>query len=207
MSTQNVRLPNVYIDAKELLNDTLNENRKVSIKTYGVMYSQVGDVMHHSIGEVTNEESYANLDLMLTYVTRQLTFNNDAYAPIEKTRNLRVLNTLGDTRWTYNMIVKVWEGEYPSTVAVDMDSGNVFLVGVKANRIELTDFGILESSAFDAFHNDLNDREPFKIKIDEEAMFDVLDGSEGTNHLRHNVFIEFDCGMPIRVYSHQKQND
>ena len=207
MSIQNVSLPNTYLDAKELLNDVLQQDRKVSIKNQGVLYSQVGNVLHFSFGEVTDVESYANLDLLITYVTRQATFDNNALAPIEKTRNLRVLNNLGDNRWTYNMIVKVWEGEYPSTVAVDMDSGAVYLVGVKANRVELIDFGILEPSAFDAFQNDLNDRTPFRIKLDEEAMFDVLDGSEGTNHLRHNVFIEFDCGMPIRVYSHLKQQD
>lgn len=195
-----VRLPDIFLDAKRMIEDTLKSSEKLSLKKYGSMFSNLADVVHFHIEEIEDEESYANLDLIITYKLRVISPNNQ-FKTIEKTRNLKVLNPKGDNRWTFRMINKIWDGDYPSSVAVDMETGEVFLFSIKANRIELTEFGKFNELEFETFLHELNDREPFRIRIDEDAMFDYIDGAEGINHLQKNIYIEFNCGMPIRVYN------
>src|SRR5690606_39242076 len=110
-----------------------------------------------------------------------------------------VLSSSGDTRWTYRARNKIWDGEYPSTVAIDTETGDVMFFNLKPNRIELVFFGVLEGTAFDTVMSELHDREPFKIALDPDAMFNYIDESEGINHLKSNVLVIFNCGIPITV--------
>jgi hypothetical protein len=200
MSIMSVKLPNTFIDAKTLISDALSVDKKLSLKNYGGMFANLCEVTHFHMDEVEDEEGYANVDLTLAYKV-PLMGNDSQFLLVDKTKKLKVLNTAGDIDWTYNMVNLFWEGDYPSSVAVDVESGEVFLFNVKLNRVELVDFGVLTGSAFESFTHDINDREPFKIRLDEKAMFDFIDGSEGRNHLKKSTFIEFNCGMPIRVYN------
>lgn len=198
MPVTSIRLPDVYIDAKEMLKNNIDSNNKLSLRTYGAMFSNLADITHYSIAEVEDQEGYANLDLTITYKYRKMSMD-DQFILVEKTRNLKVLCNYGDNQWTYRMINKIWEGDYPSTVAYDVESGEVFLFNLKLNRIELVEFGKLEGTAFESVKEELHDREPFKIVINPEAMFNFIDESEGINHLKRNVVIEFNCGVPVRV--------
>jgi hypothetical protein len=197
MSNMNVRLPDTFVDAKRMIEDSL-ENKKLSLKTYGAMFSNLADVTLYHIAEVEDEEGYANLDLLITYKYRTMGLSG-GFEVIEKTKKLKVLNSIGDSQWTFRMITKVWDGDYPSTVAVDMETGEVFLFSLKMNRIELTEFGKLTETQFEVFKYELNDREPFRIRLNADAMFEFIDGAEGLNHLQKSVFVEFSCGMPIVV--------
>jgi hypothetical protein len=193
----NVRVPETFIDAKGMIEDSLNEGMKLSVKSYGSMFSNLADILHFHI-EDADHEGYANIDLFITYKLRVMG-NNDLFETVEKTRNLRVLNSLGDTKWTYRMINKIWDGDYPSTIAVDMETGEVFFFNVRVNRIVLEKFGKMAELQFETFIQEINDREPFRIRISDDAMFDFIDGSEGINHLQRNIYVEFNCGLPIRV--------
>lgn len=195
----NLKLPNIHMDAKSMIADSLRESGRLSLKKYGSLFSNQCEISHFHIEEVEDEEGYANLDLVLVYKSRQLSPNN-TFDEVERARKFRVLNSQGDIGWTYRMQNLVWEGEYPSTVAVDIESGEVFLFSITSNnRAELVEFGLLEPSEFETLRLELNDREPFKIKIAEDAMFRYIDGAEGVNHLKQNIQIEFNCGLPIRV--------
>jgi len=196
-SESSIRLPDTYIDAKEMIVNNISSYGKVSLKTYGAMFSNLADIVNYSINEVDDPESPANLDLTLSYRFRALVGNE--FIAVEKTRILKVLCNHGDNLWTYRMINKIWEGDYPSTVAYDTETGEVFFFNVKLNRLELVEFGKLEGTAFDAVKDDLNDRKPFRISISPEAMFNYIDEGEGISHLQRNVIIEFNCGVPIRV--------
>lgn len=207
MLEQGVKLPEIYIDAKNLIEGVLSESSKLSLRSYRgtySMFSNLCDIVHYHIEEVEDEESYANLDMTLTYKVRVMTPENK-FDVIEKVRNLRVLSTLGDNLWTYRMINKVWEGDYPSTVAVDMETGEVFFFSIKLNRLELIEFGKFTETEFETFRYELNDREPFSIKIDEKAMFDYIDEAEGVKHLQRNIVVEFNCGLPIKVKENKEE--
>lgn len=193
-----VRIPETFIDAKSMIESVLIEGMKLSVKNYGSMFSNLSDIVHYKIDEAEDEEGYANVDLFITYRMRVMGVSNQ-FESVDKTRNLRVLNSLGDNKWTYRMINKIWDGDYPSTVAVDMETGEVFFFNIRVNRIELAKFGKMSETQFEVFLEEINDREPFKIKIAEEAMFDYIDGAEGINHLKRNIYIELSCGLPIRV--------
>lgn len=80
-----------------------------------------------------------------------------------------------------------------------MEKGEVYLFNISANRIELTQFGEMTVEEFEIFKYDVHDREPFRIKIDEDAMFDYIDGAEGINHLQKNIIVEFNCGLPLKI--------
>lgn len=200
MLASSIKYPTVFVDAKELLVGVLEKTKRLGFKKYGDLLVSVGDLVSYNISDVENELSYANIDLYIKYKLHVLREEGGADF-VDKERNLRVLCNLGDSDWTYRMIDKVWEGDYPSTVAVDMDTGEVFLLYLRANRLELVLFGVFSEKEFESFKFELQEREPFSIKIDEKAMFTYIDGAEGINHLKNKIFIEFNCHVPLRIYN------
>jgi hypothetical protein len=191
-----LRLPGILVDAIGAFNSAL-ENKKLMLRVYGDMFPRPCSITRHIIDvDGLDEEAYANFDLTLTYNVPALSVHSGF---LEKTRILRVLCNLGDTQWTYSMIEKLWDGDYPSTVVVDKETGEVFLLAIKLGWLEMTSFGTLTAPQFVLFNSDLSEREPFRIGVSETAMFDVLGGAEGYNHLKRNIFIEFNCGLPVRV--------
>ncbi|MNV96140.1 hypothetical protein D3C71_1911080 [compost metagenome] len=93
----------------------------------------------------------------------------------------------------------IFEGDFPSCVAVDISTGEVFLVSIRGERFTLVEFGCLNVEQLRAFLNDLNDKSPYNLGINPEAMYDYIDGSEGLNYLKKNVFVQFNCLVPILV--------
>ena len=114
------------------------------------------------------------------------------------------MNTKGDSIWPYLMVVKVWNGEYPSGVAVNEDTGVVYLLYLKMGSLLLVEFALLKDNEKEAIKEALNEVTPYRIKLDEDAMFNVLAEIEGYRHLHEKVFIEFDCGVKFRVYNDRK---
>lgn len=196
-------LPSVFCDTKQLLDENLSTYRRIVVKSYGSLFANSCELIHYHISEVEDEEQYSNIDISLSYKERVL-IEDDRFESVERFHQLRVLCNLGDMTWTYRMIKKVWEGDYPSAVAVDTDTKQIFLVNVRTSCIELVEFGIFSESEFESFMTDVSDREPYSIRLDSDAMFKFIDGAEGINYLRDNVFIEFNCATKIPIY-HKKE--
>ncbi len=194
-----VRLSDIYCDARELIEETLGASNRVIIKHYGSLMVNPCDVTHYHIESVENIEGFANIDLTITYRERIIT-KSERFETVERTKNLRVLSTYGDNTWSFNMINKIWDGDYPSSVAVNKETGVVYLFNVRVSGIELVEFGALDESQFMAFNECWNDREPFRIMLDEIAMFKYIDGAEGYNYLKSTLFVELNCVTKIRVY-------
>lgn len=192
----NVRLPGVYVDAKELLESFLESGRLV-LGDFHTGHSRLCTIEHFHMATVDeeDEEGYANISLSVSYNLPMLGVNSFAL----KTRKLRVLNTLGDTKWTYRTIRQIWDGFYPTSVAVDEENGDVFFINLRMEKVELVYFGVMTKSELDFFLFEISEREPFEISIDKDAMFQFIDGGEGINHLRDNIMIELRCGVPITV--------
>lgn len=194
-----MRMPAIFCDAKQLLEDNLSTYNRVVIKKYNSVYVTSCELVHFHIEEVEDEEQYSNLDLSLSYKERVL-IGESRFETIERYHQLRLLCNDGDIAWTYRMINKLWDGDYPSTVAVDTDTKQVFLVYVRTSCIELVEFGIFSEHDYESFHFDASVREPFQIKLDEEAMFKYIDGGVGYDYLCENIYIQFNCLGKINVY-------
>ena len=195
------RLPFYNIDSSEVLKEIIKEGVIVTESQYRSKIKQSCVLKNCSI-EVCGEEDdefHTNIILGLTY-TKNVS-KDSKIAPTDKTVKLRVLCGLGDREWGYRSKIKVWDGDYPSTVGVDIDSGTVYLLYVRKERLDLVEFGELEKQELDAFEDSLNTREPYNIGLDTNTLFAYLDGLEGYNFLKDNVYIDFNCCKPIRVYS------
>jgi hypothetical protein len=200
----NIKLPHTYSDTKEIIETVLRKNRLL-IKGFDSVFNTVSDIRIYNVEPVNFgdliaddfEDGYSNCKLNLVYDVK--TFIEDSPAIIEVSKSLMVLNTMNDTIWTYRMIQNIWEGDYPSTVAIDMETREVFLFNLKPNWLELVRFGILDELQFEAITLGLNFRSPFYIGIDTKAMYQYIDGAEGLNYLKKNIIIEFDCGIPITL--------
>lgn len=195
-----ISMPSTFCDAKQLLEDNLNTYRRVVVKRFNEICENSCDLIHFHITEVEDEEQYASLDISLNYKERIIIGSVDRFDTVERFRQLRILCNLGDNHWTARTKHKIWNDDYPSTVAVDMETKQVFLVYIRPKALELVEFGIFSASEFEAFLTDANDREPFAIKLDPEAMFRYIDGATGIDDLYKNVYIEFNCTAPINIY-------
>lgn len=196
-----LRLPELYCDAKQALEDCLT-GRRLRLNRFNSTFTNMCEVTSCDIEE--HEDEYmGSIKVSLVYKERIITKYNK-FETMIRNQTLTILATKGDPIWPYIMTCKVWNGEYPSAVAVNEDTGVVYLVYLLQNALGLTEFSVLKDNQLEAFRESINDLEPYKIKVDEDAMFKVLAEEEGNRVLHEMVYVEFDCGVKFRVYSDKK---
>ena len=194
-----LRFPEIFCYAKQAIIDSLSTNSLILSK-YNSTMAVLCQVTHFNIEEVENEENVGSVYLLLKYKERIIT-KYDKFETLNKTQRLRLLNVKGDTLWPYLMVTKVWDGVYPSCVAINEETGVVYLVYLNLSTLKLVEFSMLKENQLEAIMESLNDVTPYRIGLDENSMFKVLSEQEGTRYLHDNVFIEFDCGIKFRVYA------
>lgn len=197
-----LRLPETYCDAKQAIEDSLAGKRLVLSK-YNSTIVKLCDVTHFHVSEETNPDKIGNIELLITYKEKIIT-KYDKFETLNKTQKLTILNTKGDPVWPYLIITKVWDGIYPSSVAINEETGVVYLLFLKMGSLGLIEFALLKDNQLECIKESLNEVYPYKIKLDEDAMFKVLGEVEGNRFLHETVYIEFDCGVKFRVYSDAK---
>lgn len=198
MFTENVKYPDTFMEARELLENCLNDNSRIFFKAYDDWQTRPCEVVNFYIEEVEDESVDSNLTLSLTYNLPIISEQGENQI-VEKTKKLRLLSARGDTKWTYRLITKIWEGKYPSTVAVDIETQDVYFLNITMHGVDLIQFGVLDEQQFEAFANEINDRYPFRIKVAEQALMNFIDGAQGIQHIRDNMIIELNCGIPLDV--------
>lgn len=192
-----LRFENTFESAEAILNRCLSSGQ-LAFGRFNSELSNLCSLKHFEICNVgRNPDDDSNMTVNLNYVITEVD-ESKLVRQFDKARQLNFLCTMGDTEWTYNMIVKVWDGNYPSTIAYDTTSGEIFLAYIQPWGLELKYFATLTKEQFTALA-DLNLKYPFKIAIRPAAMFKVIDGSEGTNYLKSNLYISLDCIQPIEV--------
>jgi hypothetical protein len=193
-----VQLDFVFESAFSAVKRTL-EQGNLAFSSYNSNLRNYAILRNFNICNVGRDNSDAsNMTLSLDY-TITLPDDNGCLMTYEKSRQINLLCTLGDCDWTHNMIDYVWNGDYPSTIGIDINTGDVFLVYLRNTCLELRYFSVLDNNQLSRFDEDVNLSRPFKLKVDERALFLVLDGCEGYNHLKENVYIEFNSIPPMRV--------
>ena len=194
-----LRLPEIFCDAKQAIEDSL-ENKKLVLSKYNSSLVNMCEVTYFHIDNVEDVEATGSLKLTLRYKERIIT-KYDKFETLNKTQVLTVLSTKGDPIWPYLMTTKVWNGEYPSAVAINEETGVVYLLYLRMGSLGLTEFALLKENQLECIKESLNEVAPYRIRLDEESMFKVLGEIEGTRCLHETLFIEFDCGVKFRVYS------
>jgi hypothetical protein len=196
-----LRLPEIFCDAKQAIEDCL-ENNKLILSKYNSTMMNMCEVTHFHIEEKGNEY-IGNMKLLISYKERIIT-KYDKFETLNKTQVLTILTTKGDPIWPYIMTVKVWNGEYPSAVAINEETGVVYLLYLRMGSLGLTEFALLQDNQLECIKESLNEVSPYRIKLDENSMFKVLGEIEGNKCLYETLFIEFDCGVKFRVYGDKK---
>lgn len=196
-----LRLPEIFCDAKQAIEDCL-ENNKLILSKYNSTMMNMCEVTHFHIEE-KGDEYIGNMKLLITYKERIIT-KYDKFETLNKTQVLTILTTKGDPIWPYIMTVKVWNGEYPSAVAINEETGVVYLLYLRMGSLGLTEFALLQDNQLECIKESLNEVSPYRIKLDENSMFKVLGEIEGNKCLYETLFIEFDCGVKFRVYGDKK---
>ncbi len=197
-----VRLPETHIDARNLLTEVLDTSSILILRDYNCEFTKLGKIIHSHVEKLdsSREDDKTTLALSLTYET--LDKKGDDFVSKETVKKLALLNTINDFKWKRSLIYKIWGGNYPSTVAIDINDGTVYFIHIHKGddvKIELVYFGILNENEFELVKHDIDDSKPYKIKISDDAMFDYITGDEGLNHLRNNIVIELNCGMPLVI--------
>jgi hypothetical protein len=187
------RLAPSYEGAKIQLQHALQGNRlyfRSASRPHLIGYSLLG----WGIKEEESPSEYANLDLEIVLASSDVGDSEST-----RTLNLRVLSSLGDYLWTPRMVSKLWYGVYPDSVAVDKNSGAVYLLYLFSGELCFVEIGQLQGSDLEMVLFEVHDRDAYKILIEPDAMFTYIDGAEGLSFLQDNFYLEFNCPVPIML--------
>jgi hypothetical protein len=199
-----MRLPEMYIDAKELLVTKLKEDRPIIKGQYDLMLVVPCELEKFEIEE-KEDDSFGTIKLKMVYKESGIN-KYEEFKMTKKEQELHLLSPNNDIIYNHNLIVKLWNGEYPSTVALDFKEEKVYLVYLGRN-FKIIEFANLSKDKVSILEEDLFEAKPYKIKLDEKSMFDFISEEEGFNNLRKNIYIQFDCGMKIKIYNNLSEEN
>lgn len=198
MSELAISLSTYYVDARDAILSAMNTERaKVLIGTYNSDTYTVGELTDIHIPESQDDTDFANMSLNISYHLR--TFGKEGAVTIPVTKELEILCNAGDIGWTKRTKDFIFDGEVPTSVVVDPNSHEVFLLYVKMGSLKLQKFGTVSEEEMDSMKNDIHERDPYRLKLEYDALFMFFDGAYGVDQLKESLYIEFNCGVPIRV--------
>ena len=117
-----------YEDAKMQLEDILQVNNVINISSNNSPVPNQGIIESAIIDHIGADDSdRANMQLSLRF--KEYAANEDGiFEQLTRVLNLVMLTSEGDKRWTKRMKDIVWKGKYPESVAIDRETGTVYLV-------------------------------------------------------------------------------
>lgn len=192
-------LGNYFEDAKASLETAFGVNQSIAFSSFNSPFLSNCVINGVTVEHFGSEDSdRANMRVFLQF--QEYDFESDGTPKqLVKIMNLLVLNSEADIKWTKRMRTNVWNDRYPTTVAIDMDTAEVYLLFIESYGVELRHFAKLKPDDLEALLLTLDENAPFYIFIDSGAMFDVLDGAEGYSHLLNNLFIVFKGARKVRL--------
>lgn len=197
-----LRLPNTLDDAKDILKEVLDNSKGIALGYHNSDYVQMGVLSDYTLTNIESAEldmdginiKNSNMHLMLKYKEGKLT-KNSKFVHVNVIRHLHVLSAAGVKEWGVSLTHALWGGDFPSTVAVDIDRGDVFFFNIRLQVLELIRCGTMSQDHLTLFLEDIDYVEPYNITIDPDALFQYVAGGEGYNHLKRNILIEFNCSV------------
>lgn len=200
MDINTIIYPRAFIDAHNVLSGLLSKGVQISVGNYGDILRSPCEIRDYDLQEVPEDEEEAegssNILLKVTY-KQKIISNGGAFTAVDVHRNLLLLRPDFDS-WSYNLKMKVWDGSFPSTIALDEARGELLIVKLHTNRIELITFGDVSPKQLTRLDL-LDTRNPYRIMLDYDALLSYVDESERLNHLRNTLYIELNTDVPLRV--------
>ena len=159
-------LSNYYEDAKASLESAFCVNQSVAFSSFNSPLLNNCIISGVTIEHFGSEDSdRANMKVFLQF--QEYDFEDDGEPKKQvKIMNLLILNSEADTKWTKRMRTNVWSDRYPTTVAIDTDTAEVFLLFLESWGVELKHFSRLKADELEALLLTLDENAPFYIYID-----------------------------------------
>lgn len=188
-----------YEDAKVQLEDILQVNNVINISSPNSPVANQGIIESTIIDHIGADDSdRANMQLSLRF--KEYAANEEGiFEQATRVLNLVMLISEGDRLWSKRMKANVWNSKYPDSVAIDRETGEVYLVFITQAGFELQHYSEIALDKLEATLLTLNNNAPYYIYIEDTAMFDALDGCEGFNHLYKNTYIMLNGVQPIKI--------
>jgi len=191
------RIPCIYIDVKETISSLLGVGSTLLVGNYNQLETTFGMVKELLFDDEGKDlESYDLLEFTLTYTVKRYKDELGFYEE-EHRGHFIYLHANGDTKWTYRLVQKLWENNFPSGVLIDKDNGKVYLVRFDMDKIKLEYFSTLSSEDLELVLNEINVFAPYEMGIKNEALMGYVDGGKGLDYLYENVYIQLNCSVPI----------
>lgn len=187
-----------FIDAKSQIEGAVNLKKLLEFGIYGenLIRSYAIELVSIDTDDMA-EDSFSNFHILIEaneveiFVNEKNKLHLDLYF---------LCSSSAYFNWTSALILKVWGNDFPSTVAIDKETKQIYFVYLRETSIKLELFGVLTDEQYQTVSDSLVESKPFEIGIGHDAMYAYIDGSEGFNHLRENIFVEFKCGIDFKVF-------
>lgn len=192
------KLESDYVSAEKQLSFIL-EKSYISFSDFAVealpKNCATAIVYNFGLSPVNPNSTYSNIKVTLMY--NQITPSESPEENrIDQHKEFILLCPIADTEWTYNLMVKVWGSEYPSTVAICKEDKSAYFVTLTDTSILFYRFCTFDDSEFEQLEN-LNYSQPYKISVTKQALWLAANELEGVRCLRENIQLVLDCGIPM----------
>lgn len=144
-------------------------------------------------------ETDSNIALDITYITSRMNMVNQPELP-KQTMHLVLLPTIDDCTFPEMVELKLFgvDGK-PSTVGVDKETGDIYLVYIFDNEIYFSHFATLSTMDKDFILSSDNMSTPYEFGVYKAALYRFITREEGWSGLRGNMYIQFNLSPIVRV--------
>ena len=164
---------------------------------------KTGSVVSSSVSEACVDGLYSetdsNIALDITYVTAKTNMVNQPECP-QQSMHLLLLPTTADKTFPEMVEVKMFGScGKPSTVGVNKDTGDVYLVYVFDKEIQFLHFGTLSQMDKEFVVSDDNMTTPYEFGIFKAALYRFITRDNGWDNLRNSMYIQFNLSPIVRM--------
>ena len=92
---------------------------------------------------------------------------------------------------------RLFKGNPPYTIALDVFRRNLYLVYLVENGIRISLFRELSEEDVRLVIEEASLEKPYSLRIPSEVLMDMISGDEGYNHAYRNLQVVFNCSVPI----------
>ena len=190
-----MRLPFYYQGVSSVLETMLKVHHSIVVSDFEDRLGKILEVDDLAVDRDLSDMDYANFGMKLSL--SEYDVNTEQKKRYEM--DLFIFNPVHMYgRWTHSLVDKIWSGDFPSTIAVDKWSNLVYLLYV-GDGLVLKRFGDLgKEKTYNVFDGFLPDK-PVEIGVSELALYAYVEGSEGYNFLRKNLFVSFNLVNFVQV--------
>jgi len=155
--------------------------------------SEEYDIISYELPQlVETNDCYANFKCKIVIQETQVDIDGELFPedPLIIEKNFYFLNSYGDFLWSDSLKKKVWKGNYPTTLAIDLDIGDIYYFYESYPSQNEPYFAQTRENIEDKNIEELYCKRPFSLHIDEEIMMAIIDGDEGYKSARENIEIK-----------------